>query len=307
MTKQEKLLLAIDGTEQSMDAVWYVSKFVPFHHMEINLLHIFSRVPESYRDLEKNPMYSKTVRNVMAWEAQQKKAIREYMNRAKNILVESGIPEDKIVVSIRTRKKGIARDIIKEARNGYRAVIIGRKSNADFQDIIMGSVAEKIVEKVTFNPVMIIGKIPPDEKVLIAVDGSKNSMRAVDFVAKILGGYPYDIFLLHVIRGIATAGIDRLFLSKDTIKEAENNMKSVFEEMKKQLVEVGFKNKRIKTKIIHGARSRAGAIVQEAKESNYGTIVVGRRGLSNIQSFFMGRVSNKVVHMTRNQAIWVVT
>ena len=61
------------------------------------------------------------------------------------------------------------------------------------------------------------------------------------------------------------------------------------------------------TKIITGAHSRAGAIVQEAKQGGYGTIVVGRTGLSKVRDFFMGRVSNKVVHLAKENAVWVVS
>jgi len=34
---------------------------------------------------------------------------------------------------------------------------------------------------------------------------------------------------------------------------------------------------------------------------------VGRRGLSRIQEFYMGRVGNKVMQMAREMAIWVVS
>jgi hypothetical protein len=46
-------------------------------------------------------------------------------------------------------------------------------------------------------------------------------------------------------------------------------------------------------------------IVREA-EGRYGCVVGGRRGLSEVLDFFMGRVSNKVVHMAEKQAVWVV-
>ena len=63
----------------------------------------------------------------------------------------------------------------------------------------------------------------------------------------------------------------------------------------------------ITTKIITGAHSRAGAIFEEAKKGNYGTIVVGRRGLSKVREFFMGRVSDKLIHLAKNQAVRVVS
>ena len=69
----------------------------------------------------------------------------------------------------------------------------------------------------------------------------------------------------------------------------------------------GFKDDDISTKTVTGALSRAGAIVHEAKQGGYGTIVVGRRGLSKVQEFFMGRVCNKVIQLAKEHTVWVVS
>ncbi|MEZ4548914.1 MAG: universal stress protein [Desulfobacterales bacterium] len=42
--------------------------------------------------------------------------------------------------------------------------------------------------------------------------------------------------------------------------------------------------------------SRAGAIIREATDNGFGAIVVGRRGISKVEEFFLGRVSTKVIH-----------
>ena len=54
-------------------------------------------------------------------------------------------------------------------------------------------------------------------------------------------------------------------------------------------------------KIITGVYSRAKAIVEEARLGNYGTIVVGRRGLSKVQEFFIGRGSNQVIQLAKKK------
>ena len=43
-----------------------------------------------------------------------------------------------------------------------------------------------------------------------------------------------------------------------------------------------------------------------ARMEGFKTIVIGRRGLSRLQQFFMGRVSKKVVYLARGLAVWVV-
>jgi nucleotide-binding universal stress UspA family protein len=310
MAKQtKKLLLAVDGSDRALDAVNYVSRFAPFHKTKAVLFNVFGGVPESYWDLEKNPQFSSAAREVRAWEMEQRKVIHEFMEKAKQLMIRSGFPENQITIKVQNRKKGIARDIIHEAANGYNAVIIGRKGFGSFKETIVGSVANKIVEKASFLPVLLIGPIPPDENILIAIDGSENTMRAIDYIADTLGGFDFKIHLLHVIRGMTKLhpGSPHLFLPKEAAEQLEKEINAVFEKAKQRLTEAGFQENQIETKIISGAESRAGAIIQEAREHEYGTIVVGRRGLSKVQEFFMGRVSNKVIHTVRNRAVWVVT
>ncbi|MFH2218944.1 MAG: universal stress protein [Pseudomonadota bacterium] len=304
---KQKLLLAIDGSERSFDAVRYVSKVAPFRKMNVVLFNVFSNVPESYRDLEKDPQFSRAAREVRSWEMQQRKAMQTVMDKARETLIHSGFSDKAVKVVIQNRKKGIARDIIQKAKGGYCAVVMGRRGEGDFKELVVGSVATKVVEKVSFLPVLLIGKIPPDEKVLVSVDGSENANRAVDFVASALGGSNYKITLLHVIRGDLEAELPHLFVSGESVMEAIEEINAVFDEAKQRLMDAGFASHQITPKIVSGSRSRAGAIVQEARDGDYGTIVLGRRGLSKVKEFFMGRVSNKVIHTIRNRAVWVIT
>lgn len=43
------------------------------------------------------------------------------------------------------------------------------------------------------------------------------------------------------------------------------------------------------------------------KVSFVSLIIVGRRGLSGVREFFIGRVSNKVIRLARKNTVWGVT
>jgi nucleotide-binding universal stress UspA family protein len=305
---QKKILLAVDGSEDSLCAVRYIGKLDPFHETKVVLFNVFSGIPDSYRDHDKEPQFAKAIREVRAWEMQKRKTIQEFMDTAKDILIRSGFPQDAVVVNIHNRKKGIARDIISEAQNGYDAVVVGRRGTGKYKEIVVGSIATKIIEKLTFLPVLIIDQIPHNKKILMALDSSENSKLAVDYVAKTLGGFDFSVTLLHVIRGARyfQAEIPDLFLPKPDVESAKKEINEVFDQAKQCLIKAGFKANQIDTTLILNAQSRAGSIVYEAKEGDYGTIVLGRRGLSKVQDFFLGSVSNKVVHTLRNRALWMV-
>lgn len=294
--EHKKILLAVDGSDRSLEAVRYVSKIPSFSEMGVVLFHDFGKVPEHYWDMEREASPAWKLHELAAWESEYKKMIQNHMERAKKTLWRAGFPKDKVKVKIHERKKGIARDIAKEANRGYSCVVVGRKGMSQIKDLVLGSVSTKLIEKLSFVPLVVVGKNPKPGTLLLALDGSENSMRTVNYLAANLGNSDFEVTLIHVIRG--NNGV--------RITEAKEAITEVFDEAKSRLTESGFESNQITTRIITGAHSRAGAILKEAKEGGYGTIVVGRRGLSHGRDFFIGRVSNKLIHMAKNQAVWVV-
>ena len=298
MTNQEhkKILLAVDGSDRSLETVRYVSKIPSFSEMGVVLFHDFSKVPEHYWDMGREASRAWRLSEVAAWERENEKRIQDHVERAKKTLWRAGFPKDTVKVKIHEWEEGIARDIAQEANRGYSCVIVGRKGMSQVKDLVLGSVSTKLIEKLSFVPLVVVGRNPQPGTLLLALDGSENSMRTVDYLAATLSSSNFEVTLTHVIRG--NNGV--------RITEAKEAITEVFDEAKSRLVESGIESNQITTKIITGAHSRAGAILKEAKQGGYGTIVVGRRGLSQGRDFFIGRVSNKLIHMAKNQAVWVV-
>jgi len=52
--------------------------------------------------------------------------------------------------------------------------------------------------------------------------------------------------------------------------------------------------------------SMAECILAERDETEYGTLVVGRQGLSRSEEFLFGSISSKIVSHARNCTVWVV-
>ena len=308
-TRPQRILMALDGSERSLETVRYIARFKPFQKMDTVLLHVLNSVPECYYDLEKVQKAVKVAAPMRAWEAEQKKMIQAYMQHAKEILQNHGYDADRIQIMIRKRKQGIARDIIREAGSGYDAVIIRRRGLGAMRPVVVGSVAAKLIEKLIFLPVLIAGRRAPNDRVLVGLDGSEGAMHALDFVAQRLGGREFHVHLLSAIRGRATAELTsrRFAASAECLAEAEAQIEKVFAEARRRLEAQGFTPDHISTQVIKGVMSRAATIAEEAKNGNFGTIVLGRRGQSSVKDFFIGRVTNKVIVAARQHSVWVVT
>ena len=54
-SNRKKILLAVDGSNQSLEAVRYVSENFSPQEIKVVLLHVLSKKPEVFYDLEKVP------------------------------------------------------------------------------------------------------------------------------------------------------------------------------------------------------------------------------------------------------------
>ncbi|MCU0573095.1 MAG: universal stress protein [Syntrophobacteraceae bacterium] len=315
-----RVLVAVDGSDPALEAVRYVGLNVPGDRLEVVVFHVMTKIPESFWDLEKEPAFHYKIANIGEWESQQERLIEAFMAKARSALADLGVPEGAVTTRIEARKEGIARDILAESRGGYAAVVVGRMGLSQLKDLVMGSVAGKLIGKLVHIPIWVVSGSRHAPRMLLSVDTSEEALRTVDHVGAMVGaGGPFEITLFHAIRGLNVflQGFgDSYMLSHDQdwiqrvdreLEHAEEEVLEVFEKAKQRLVGAGVPPERVRQKIVKGVASRAGAIVDEAESGGHDTIVVGRRGLSRIQEFFMGRVSSKVLQLARAQTVWVVS
>lgn len=293
---RKRILLAVDGSEQAFEAVRYVSRLLPPNRMEVVLFHVMTRVPESFWDMEKEPTLRQKPGDTGSWESQQKKEIQEFMEKARCLFLDQNIPEDAVSIKIQERKVGIARDIIHESQKDYDGVVVGRWGMSMLKDFLWGSIANKLIGRLINIPLCVVGGTSQIGKILMAIDASEGAMRALDYIGAMVDTSHWEVTLFHAIREFDT----------EELRRAEKSMASVFETASRHLEKAGFNRNQIDLKTVTGAHSRAAVIITEALKGGYGTIVVGRRGLTNVEEFIMGRVSNKVIHMAREMAVWVV-
>ncbi|MDA3898767.1 MAG: universal stress protein [Desulfobacteraceae bacterium] len=309
MTDQKKILILIDGSERSMQTLDYVGSLTPFKKFKLVLFHVFSGVPECYWDMERTPQNQHAISQLRAWESQRKKEIDSFAQNARQTLINGGFSKDSVELKIQKRQNGVARDILKEAQEGnYTAVVLRRRGVGALEGMVVGSIANKLFSKLTFCPLIIAGRHPAREKLLIAIDGSPSSMQAVDFVTGNFDGQNYSVGLIYVIRGFGSLVPDNpeFLMPAENVELAHNEMMELFADVKAKFIKAGFEENKISERIITGVYSRAGAIVQEAEAGGYGTIVIGRKGLSKVREFFMGRVCNKVIHCGSQFSVWVI-
>ena len=305
---QNKMLVVLDGSERSFKTIEYLCDFKPFIGKEIVLFNVFSSVPESYWDIGNEAFSRNAMAQARGWELQRRKEMEHYMERAKSMLVGAGYPVENVSICIQNRDRGVARDIITEAAKGYFAVLARRRGYGAQLQMVMGSTTTKLLERLSSVPVLLAGLHKSNSSILLSVDGSEGSKRAVDFTSHVVADSSCRIVICGVLRDFDL--IDMEGEARETespVKLFFNSMQVAIDDAAEKLKAVGIPSEKIQRKIITNTRSRAGGIVKAAEEEDCGTIVLGRRGKSNVEEFAIGRVPWKVVHAARRMTVWIVS
>ena len=303
----KKLLVAVDGSEESISTVNYVANVMPPTETEVVLFHVFSRIPETYWDFDQSPETDVWMNKLKSDEKEHEKTIKVFMKEARQVLLGADFREQLVSSEIRDRTRGIARDIVAEAKKGYHTLVMGRTGTGQLNGLAVGSVANKVLGMLpTINMCVVTGN-PESGEVLVALDGSEGSIRALDYLCSMKNASNRKIILFHAMRRIGFSKFKPLEkVEKMVWEDARKMIEPVMEDAKERLVKAGFAESKITSKIVTGVNSRAGALIDEAKKSECGTIMVGRTGISQVEEFNIGRVSTKVIQKAKNMAVWVI-
>ncbi len=146
-------------------------------------------------------------------------------------------------------------------------------------------------------------------KVLIAIDGSENSLRAAEFVGKHMASLEgLQITLLHVLAYVPAPLWDDGHILSGEEKEARSrviekwldNQRSLFEpamrEAAARLSSLGVPAARIEVKTISDSTDAADSIIEEAKNGFYRIVVLGRCGHAKVRHFPVGSVASRVIN-----------
>lgn len=135
------------------------------------------------------------------------------------------------------------------------------------------------------------------EKILLPVDGSEPALRALRVGADVAGRYGSELAVMCVYRHHspleASLSMVRPYEPGSPDKALNEYASTVVDEACRELAALGFKD--VKKVVRRGPVART--IVKYAKEKGFSLIVLGSRGLGDVESFLLGSVSHKVTSL----------
>lgn len=147
-----------------------------------------------------------------------------------------------------------------------------------------------------------------DKHLLIAIDPTAESKRAVLYVADFLGGFSgFEITLLSIIQEPEEDFFESEQEKLAWTKNKEEEMTHILENYRQVLIQSGFSEDKVNVKLCIGdAKALSEMILSFQCELSCCTVVVGRQHKSKTEEFLFGSISSQLIHEARNCAVWVV-
>jgi nucleotide-binding universal stress UspA family protein len=312
MTELTKMLVVpVDGSDNALRSLDYLHLiYGKDHNLEVTLKYVLPSLPPVLAD--NRFMDRDTATKLKVIENKSIRMAEKILTQAKNFLIDKGFETERVQTVYKKKESGIAQDICQWVESKRAdAVLTSSRGRSRLEAFFMGEISSKLLEYCRVCPVWIVQGQVKSKRVLIAVDSSENALRAVDHAGFMLSGTDCPVTIFHTVRHL------RRFVPQEVLDEAPEleelwktkagqEIEPFMKKAKEVLLKAGVSESQISKKIVDGSRSAASDILEEARNNGYGTIVMGRRGISGVQEFFMGSVSSKVLQDSTGMAVWIV-
>jgi len=131
------------------------------------------------------------------------------------------------------------------------------------------------------------------QRIVLPVDGSDDSTRAVTKALSLAKETGVDVTALHVMKFPYVASVDLSYTYPDIMETIKKEGKTILDEVKKQGSEMGV---HVKTKLVEGIPDDQ--IIKEAKKDDL--IVMGCKGKTALSRILVGSVCEKVLHHSKS-------
>lgn len=202
----------------------------------------------------------------------------DFLRWGKDLLDRFGFEDSRLKAVVRTAREDLDKEAQEEIdRGGHGVILLVRNRQERWRERVLYRARGKVVA--------LIGSDSHLTRVLVPVDLSPATLLVLIFVSRAMFGKPgFKFNFLHVQNGQAAPVLKRWKDIKKTIGITED----------------------LRFEQIPFTGQVAADILQHADTGDYGTIVMGKRGLSGIKRRLLGSVSSGVLRGLKNQSLFLI-
>lgn len=308
---QRMVVVPIDGSENVFKTLDYINLcFGPHHPLKITLFYVLPRLPAVLT--EESQKSNETFSQLKNLEKRNTEIAERLLATGKKRLVEMGFTEKTVEAVFRNIEVGIARDIVNwSEKKRADAVILSTRGRSKLVTFFLGEIANKVLEYSRVCPVWMVKGAVKKKHFLLAIDNSKNALRAVDHAGFMLSGTDAKVTIFHSKRDLNRFIPDTLVdefpeFQKFWQRRAGKEIAPFMQKAQDMLLAAGLKIDQISTKVVDGSRSAATDILEEAQRIDAGTIFLGLHGYSSVKEYTMGSVARKVLNQAEDMTVCIV-
>jgi nucleotide-binding universal stress UspA family protein len=185
-------------------------------------------------------------------------------------------------------------------------IVLGAKGLRSTVSILLGGVAQQVVEYACCPVLIIRAPYQGFYKILLVTDGSPSSQSAARYLGKFLLPQNVDVQVMHVLPPIHRpvmmepyyGGWQTVYATYPTDEEEEALKKKQTKQAEALLARTQKLLQRhgVESTPVIARGDAATEIIDHVKKNKIDLIVAGSRGLSQFRSLWMGSVSRKLVH-----------
>jgi len=306
----KKIMIGVDGSIHSKYAIMYAAElYKSLRDVSYSLIHIQPTISGYLADeAEKTADGREKLEKV---HQKNHAAALELLSEYGEMLIRLGVKSADIDQVTQPRRQNVAGDLLDYAeKENVCALLVGRRGISYVTEMMLGSVTSELLTRTKLIPVWIVDNQVQSRSIVVAVDASPGSLRAVDYVSFVLAGSKFEkITFLHVIHKLSDFypieaaendwEIDTLIKTSD-LKSIDDFYSRAVE----FLQQAGYTRDDIEFKNFEHRWFIGKALAEEANNLNVGTIVIGKSDSG--QADHIGKVARYVINKTVNRAIWLV-
>jgi nucleotide-binding universal stress UspA family protein len=277
-----RILLPVDSSASSLRAEETAAMIAKKTEATVTVIHI---IPTnlSYEKLGFLDVPRKVITEILGHAKQEGEKI---ISDSQDLFIKEEIRVDTKTL----RSNDPAESILEFQKNDYDLIVMGAHGENEKDPYALGSVTKKVLSHAAC-PTLIVKGVCSLSNLLVCIDGSENSLKALDYALKLAKKMGSKVTLLHVLD-----------------HKLQNFFPDLAEEMGERLLskaldEVGGGELEVDKRLEFGVPPDI--IVEVAEKENHDLIVLGSKGLGDVRRFLLGSVSDDVSHKAKSSVLIV--